>query len=105
MMRKALAVLLLVGLLALPNMVGCSSGPEFPNGISGTVFAGSKLSAPARQAPCTRESGDTGTDDEDSRISDHPCSLIHLSGRCRAEGRRGFSVNPRWAHSRRRRSR
>jgi Icc protein len=38
MIRKALAVLLLVGLLALPNMVGCSSGPEFPDGIFGTVF-------------------------------------------------------------------
>ncbi len=37
-MRKALAVLLLVGLLALPNVVGCSSGPEFSNGITGTVF-------------------------------------------------------------------
>jgi Icc protein len=38
MIRKALAVLLLVGLLALPNMVGCSSGPEFPDGIFGTVY-------------------------------------------------------------------
>ena len=38
MIRKALAALLLVGLLALPNLVGCSSGPECPNGISGTVF-------------------------------------------------------------------
>lgn len=31
-------MLLLVGLLALPNMVGCSSGPEFPDGIFGTVY-------------------------------------------------------------------
>ncbi len=38
MIRKALAILLLTGLLALPNMVGCSSGPEFPDGIFGTVF-------------------------------------------------------------------
>jgi len=38
MMRKALAVLLLIGLLALPNVVGCSSGPEFPDGLFGTVF-------------------------------------------------------------------
>jgi Icc protein len=38
MIRKALAVLLLIGLLALPNMVGCSSGPEFPDGIFGTVY-------------------------------------------------------------------
>ena len=38
MIRKAIAVLLLVGLLALPNMVGCSSGPEFPDGTFGTVF-------------------------------------------------------------------
>lgn len=38
MIRKALAILLLTGLLALPNTVGCSSGPEFPDGIFGTVF-------------------------------------------------------------------
>lgn len=37
-MRRALAVLLLIGLLALPNMVGCSSGAEFPDGLFGTVF-------------------------------------------------------------------
>jgi len=38
MIRQALAVLLIIGLLALPNLVGCSSGPEFPDGIFGTVF-------------------------------------------------------------------
>lgn len=38
MIRKALAVLLLIGILALPNAVGCSSGPEFPDGIFGTIF-------------------------------------------------------------------
>jgi hypothetical protein len=38
MVRKALAALLLVGLLALPNMVGCSSRTEFPGGVFGTVF-------------------------------------------------------------------
>jgi hypothetical protein len=38
MMRKALPFLLIIGVLALPNMVGCSSGPEFPDGIFGTVF-------------------------------------------------------------------
>ena len=38
MIRKTLAILLLIGLLALPNVVGCSSGPEFPDGIFGTVF-------------------------------------------------------------------
>ncbi|MBN2099913.1 MAG: metallophosphoesterase [Dehalococcoidia bacterium] len=38
MIRKALAILLLAGLLAIPNMVGCSSGTEFPDGITGIVF-------------------------------------------------------------------
>ena len=38
MIRQALAVLLIIGLLALPNLVGCSSGPEFADGIFGTVF-------------------------------------------------------------------
>jgi Icc protein len=38
MIRKVLAILLLAGLLAIPNMVGCSSGPEFPDGITGIVF-------------------------------------------------------------------
>jgi len=38
MFRKALVVLVIVGLLMLPDMVGCASGPEFPDGIFGTVF-------------------------------------------------------------------
>src|SRR5512136_688865 len=37
MIRKSL-LMLLVAVLALPNMIGCSSGPEFPDGLFGTVF-------------------------------------------------------------------
>ena len=38
MIRKALVVLVIVGLLVLPNIYGCASGPEFPNGVFGVVF-------------------------------------------------------------------
>jgi hypothetical protein len=31
-------MLLLLGVAVLPNIVGCASGPEFPDGITGTVF-------------------------------------------------------------------
>jgi hypothetical protein len=38
MIRKAMIMLLLLGVAVLPNIVGCASGPEFPAGIAGTVF-------------------------------------------------------------------
>ena len=38
MIRKAMIMLLLLGVAVLPNIVGCASGPEFPAGITGTVF-------------------------------------------------------------------
>jgi Icc protein len=38
MIRKAMIMLLLLGVAVLPNIVGCASGPEFPDGITGTVF-------------------------------------------------------------------
>ena len=38
MIRKAMIALLLLGVAMVPNIVGCASGPEFPDGITGTVF-------------------------------------------------------------------
>ncbi|MDM7999381.1 MAG: metallophosphoesterase [Dehalococcoidia bacterium] len=38
MIKKALLLLLLVAIAAMPGASACSSGLEFPNGISGTVF-------------------------------------------------------------------
>jgi transcriptional regulator len=38
MIRKAMIMLLLLGVVMAPNIVGCASGPEFPAGITGMVF-------------------------------------------------------------------
>jgi hypothetical protein len=38
MIQKALIMFLPLGVTVLPNIVGCASGPEFPTGITGTVF-------------------------------------------------------------------
>lgn len=38
MIRRMTTVLLALALLALPSIVGCSSGPEFPDGLFGKVF-------------------------------------------------------------------